>query len=501
MLRSDDPTRVRLAAAAFVAILIAFFVVAPKSQGGPPLRDFESYYAAGATWHYQGDPYGREVWRTERTIPGIVVTHDELLPFVGPPFGLPLWSALSRLPWLGAVVLWQIVLGLGIAAIAFGSLRLAGGTLRLVDACAILIFCAGFGPLTSGVALGQVAIVATAAIVLLPQLLAPRLMAAAFVAALVAALQPNLALALGAVLGTRRATIAVVTAAIVAIGGSALALAETGGLHAYLAVLAAHAAAERFITIQTTPSAVARTLGASPALAGTIGGTIAVVVVLAVLAQWLARRYSPVARLALACAALPLATPFSHEHDFTIAFLPAILVVRTARGAAWSLGACATMLVAIDWLGLSQRPTGVLATTFLTLAAALALIALGRGPLRRHHAAPLAASLAVLVVGLAVSRHPLPTWPIALPANFHVPAGAGAPTVWHLEQVASGIATLDPQYGLLRLLSLVGCLVLWLVASAVLIDRRAVRPERAAVTPLRPASLPDARPDPIGTTA
>lgn len=501
MLRSVDRSRARIAAAGFGAVLIAFFVVAPKSQGGPPLRDFESYYSAGATWHYQGDPYGREVWRTERTIPGIVTTHDELLPFVGPPYGLPLWSAMSRLPWFGAVFTWQVVLALSIAAIAFGSLRLAGGRLHVLDACAVLIFCAGFGPLTSGTALGQVAIVATAAIVLLPQLLAPRLMAAAFLAALVAALQPNLALVLGALLGTRRSTIALVTAAIVAIGGSALALAQTGGLHTYAAVLAAHSEAERFITIQTTPSAVARTLGAGPALAGAIGTGIAAVVVIAVLAQWLARRYSPVARLALACAALPLATPFSHEHDFTIAFLPAILVARTARGAAWAIGACATMLVAIDWLGLSQRPTGVLATTFLTLGAALALASLSRGTLRPYHGVPLGASLGVLIVGLVVSRRPLPTWPVALPANFHVPPAVGAPMVWHLEQVASGIATLAPQYGLLRLLSLVGCAALWLVASVVLVERRASRPQRDDASLLPPTIYETYPPDPIGSPA
>ena len=69
------------------------------AAAGPFARDFEAYYAAGATWNAGGDPWSRDVWRVERTIPGVDATRDELLPFVGPAASLPLWSLLARLPF------------------------------------------------------------------------------------------------------------------------------------------------------------------------------------------------------------------------------------------------------------------------------------------------------------------------------------------------------------------------------------------------------------------
>ena len=69
----------------------------PVGTPGPLLRDFEAYYAAGATWALGGDPYGREVWRVERRVPGVDASHEELLPFVGPPFSLPLWRSFAAL--------------------------------------------------------------------------------------------------------------------------------------------------------------------------------------------------------------------------------------------------------------------------------------------------------------------------------------------------------------------------------------------------------------------
>jgi hypothetical protein len=462
--------RAGLVAAALIAVAIAFFIARPPPTAGPALRDFESYYAAGATWHYEGDPYGRDVWRTEKDVPGVIATRDELLPFVGPPFGLPLWSALSRLSWQQAVVLWEVVLAASLATIAFASLRLAGGAIGALDAVAVLAVAAGFGPLTSGVALGQVAVLACAAIALVPFLLRPRWLAAAFCAALVAALQPNLALALAARLGSRRAWLAFVCAAAVAICGSALALGGPAGFAHYLAVLSAHGAAERFIAIQTTPGAVARALGASGRAAGTAALVLAGVVVSAVAVQCLRGGYAPNARLALASAALPLALPFAHEHDFTIAFLPAVLTVRSARGMAWLTGACGTLLAGTDWLGLAQRRNGVPETALLTLAAALGIAALARGTLRPLHFVPALLALAVVAVGALVATHPLGTWPDGLGLHFHVPFSLQAPEVWRREQEASGIAELQPAWGWLRLLSLAGCALIWFAASFALRD-------------------------------
>ncbi len=453
---------------ALFALAIAFFVVRPASTPGPALRDFESYYAAGITWQYHGDPYGRQVWRTERTLPGVVATRDELLPFVGPPFGLPLWAAFGNLPWQAATAVWDVVLAACVAVLAFGTLRLARGRIDALDAAASLAFVAGFGPLTSGIALGQVAVVSSAAIVLVPFLLGPRMVLAATAAALVAALQPNLAIVLAARIANRRSTIAFAFAATIAIGGSVVALGGLGGLANYANVLRAHAAAERFIAIQTSPAAVARALGASAHLAGAIGIALAFATIVISAFQCVRGRYTPDARLALACAAGPLVFPFAHEHDFTIAFFPALLVARRARGALWVAAAFAALGIAVDWLGLAQRPTGILESAALTAAAALALAALARDPLRPYHAAPLLAALAVLAVGAVAARTPLPTWPDALGLAFHVPFDMPAPEVWHLEQLRSGIGALVPAWGALRAISLVSCAALWAIASVVL---------------------------------
>ncbi|MFZ1124817.1 MAG: glycosyltransferase 87 family protein, partial [Candidatus Baltobacteraceae bacterium] len=375
--------------AALGILALAFFAVAPKATGGPPLRDFESYYAGGATARLDGDPYGREVWRVEKDVPGVVASRDELLPFVGPPFGLPLWSLLAGLAWPNAVVVWDAVMALSLATLAFGALALAGGPITLEDAVAVPILVAGFGPLTSGVALGQSAVLSCAAIVAALLFLRHRALLGAAAAALVAALQPNLALVLGARLGDRRSAIALGGAAALVAAGSALELGR-GGLGRYLATLAQHAAAERFIAIQTTPGAVARALGASPALAGTLALGLAALALLLVTLQCATRRYDPVARVAVASAALPLALPFAHEHDFAVAFLPAVLCLRASSGARWQAAAFATLAAGVDWLGLAQRPSGVAATALLTLAAALALAVLARGRLRPFHFAPAA---------------------------------------------------------------------------------------------------------------
>jgi hypothetical protein len=391
-----------------------------------------------------------------------------LLPFVGPPFGLPLWAAFADLPWQVATAVWDTVLVICIAVLAFGTLRLARGRTDTLDIIASLAFVAGFGPLTSGIALGQVAIVSSAAIVLVPYLLGPRMVFAATVAALAAALQPNLAIVLAARIANRRSTIAFAFAATIAIGGSIVALGGLEGLATYANVLRAHAAAERFIAIQTSPSAIARALGASVHVAGAIGIALALATVGLVAFQCLRGRYAPDARLALACAAAPLAFPFAHEHDFTIVFFPALLVARRARGALWAAAAFATLGIAVDWLGLAQRPTGVLESAALIAAAALALVTLARDPVRPYHFAPLLVAGVVLVVGAIVARTPLPTWPDGLGLDFHVPFDMSAPEVWHLEQVRSGIATLAPAWGALRAISLASCAALWGVASLVL---------------------------------
>jgi hypothetical protein len=461
-------------------------------------RDFESYYAAGATWRYHGDPYGRDVWRTERTIPAVDASRDELLPFVGPPFGLPVWDALARLPWPRATIVWGTVVSLSLATIVLGSLRLARVRADGFDVASVLIVAAGFGPLTSGVALGQVAVVSCAAIVLVPLLLGPRRTFAAALAVLAAALQPNLAIVLAARLTGTRMWIATLFAATVAIGGSAIALDQVGGLAHYFEILRAHAAAERFLAIQTAPAAVARALGASASLAAIAGIACAIGAIAGVAVQCASRRYAPDDRMLLACAAAPFAFPFAHEHDFTIALLPALVTIRRASGLTWAIAAVGLLLVGTDWLGLAQRPSGALETATLTLGAALALVVLARGALRPYHAVPIVVAFAVLAIAPFAAAHPLPTWPDALGPDFHERFDAPAAAVWHDEQTRSGIGALVPLWGALRLASLGGCLLVWIAASVALLEiRERAKPPRSARASTRhprpAAAYPSAR--------
>jgi hypothetical protein len=381
-----------------------------------------------------------------------------------------MWAAFANLPWQIATAVWDAVLAICVAVLAFGTLRLARGRIDALDAVASLAFVAGFGPLTSGIALGQVAVVSSAAIVLVPFLLGPRMVLAATAAALVAALQPNLAIVLAARISHRRSTIAFAFAATIAIGGSIVALGGLEGLANYANVLRAHAAAERYIAIQTSPAAVARALGASAHVAGAIGIALALATIGIVAFQCVRGRYTPDSRLALACAAGPLVFPFAHEHDFTIAFFPALLVTRRARGALWVAAAFAALGIAVDWLGLAQRPTGIYESAALTCAAALALTTLARDRLRAYHFAPLFVVGAVLAVGAIAVRTPLTTWPDGLGLDFHVPFDMPAPQVWHLEQLRSGIGTLVPAWGALRAISLASSAALWGIASVVLRD-------------------------------
>jgi hypothetical protein len=455
-----------LLALAVVLLGAGFFMRTPDT-GGVALRDFEAYYAAGATWHYHGDPYGREVWRVERQIPGVVAERDELLPFVGPPFSLPLWEALSQLPWPWACGLWRAVMIVALCTVVFGSMRLAGARVDFFDIVAALTFGATFAPLTSGAALGQVALPACAAIVAMPLLLRVRFAYAAAFAAIVAALQPNLAIVLAARLREPRTWIAFSAAGAVVVGGSVVAMQGLGGIGHYLSVLHDHAEAERYIAIQTTVSGVARGLGADAHSAGLIALALAIVAVATLCVQLVSRRYSATDFLAIACAALPLALPFAHEHDFAIVVLPALVVLRRARGAAWLLAAVATIAVAVDWLGLAQREGSTPEAALFAAACACALYVLAPHRTRAMLVLPLGAALCVIAIAIPAAQHALPTWPGRLPLGFHVDRLLPAPAVWQAEQRAAGIAGLDPYWAVLRLAPLLGCALLWSVASVV----------------------------------
>lgn len=460
---------------ALASLAVALVAAPPGRSSGPSLRDFEAYYTAGQTWHYGGDAYGRDVWRTEKDVPGVVASRDELLPFVGPPFGLPLWDALGRLSWQTATFVWASVLGVAFVTIVLGSLVFGRERSRLTDALAAATFAAAFAPLTGGIALGQVAIVACAAIVAMPMALRPRGTLAAAALAFVSALQPNLAIVLAARLAESRTWIAFVSAALVAAGASALALGGPQSFARYAGVLRAQGDAERFIAIQSTPGAVARAFGASPEVASFVAGAIALAAIAALVAQASRRTVAPAMRLVLACALVPVAIPFAHEHDLTIAFLPALVLVLRARGGAWAGGALAAVALAVDWIGLAQRPATLGAEIALATTAACATIALAREPLRAFHLVPLAIVPLVALLGVLAAGHLMPTWPDALPVDFRAPIHASAADVWRGEQVRAGLAALDPLWGLLRAIPLAACVAIWALASRFATSRERLR--------------------------
>lgn len=450
---------------------LALASLRPAATPGPPLRDFEAYYAAGATWRAGDDAYGRAIWRVERHIPGVVATRDEVLPFVGPPFSLPLWGLFAALPFSSAVIVWGIVLVLAAAALAFGSLRVAG-TRDPASFAAVALLAVAFGPVTSALALGQVALVSCGGVVLTTLALSAARARNAIAAALCGALQPNLGAALVARLSDGRAWFALSVAAAVALAGSLAATGGPAGFVRYLSLLARHAEAERTVAIQTTFAAVAYGLGASDDAARIVGLGLGVAVIAATAWMLLGRAYAPEARVAVACAALPLVLPFSHEHDLAIAFFPAVMCVRNARGALWAVAACATVAIAVDWLGLAQRPTGVAQSVALALAAALTIVALARGNVGAWAAAPCAVAACVALVEIFAAQHPLPIWPDALDPNFYAPPGADATEVWRLEMLRTGLADRNFASALLRLCSLAGCAALWLSSLVILRDAR-----------------------------
>jgi hypothetical protein len=455
----------------------------PPPTQGPFGRDFEAYYAAGATWNAGGDPWSRAVWSTERTVPGVDAARDELLPYVGPAAALPLFGALARLPFAVAVRAWTALLVAALAALVLASLVLAGEReLRGVRAATALlaagVLTAASGPATSALALGQIALLSAAGIACALVAYQRRAPAAGAVATLVAGLQPNLALAL---LARMRDRTALAAAACGAVAFAALTLAAGGGPHgfaAYLDRLREHAGAERFVAIQHTPAAVAWALGAPDALASAAGTAVALIAIAVVVAVTVRARRGARDGALLALAAAPLAIPFFHEHDFVLLLVPLLVLAVRAQGAARAWAGAALALAGVDWFGIAQRPAAAAEILATGLAAACAFVVLGTGArATRADLAPFAALALIACAAVPAARaFPAPVWPDALPASFQAPAGADASAVWAGEQRAAGLAARQPAWGALRALPLAGCVVLGI---GVVLSRRRQPPAEA----------------------
>ncbi|MBV8424546.1 MAG: hypothetical protein JO349_05105, partial [Candidatus Eremiobacteraeota bacterium] len=145
--------------------MLAFFALRPAGTPGPAMRDFEAFYAAGVVANRGGDPYSRQIWSAERNVPGVDTSHDETLPFVGPPVALGLWRALAGLPFDVAGRVWGAILAISMLVVVFGGLVLVRAPRVPAALLGAAVFAGSFGPLTSDVALGQPALLCAAAII------------------------------------------------------------------------------------------------------------------------------------------------------------------------------------------------------------------------------------------------------------------------------------------------------------------------------------------------
>jgi hypothetical protein len=449
--------RVWLLAAGALAAIVALGFARPHPTPGPPMRDFEAYYAAGTLWSHGGDPYSQAIWPAEQPLSGVDAQRYEALPFVGPPAVLPLFALVARLPFDAANALWRALLIAALAAIALLALRMAHHRITPFTFLAIAIAALGFGPLTSALALGQIALPAFACAVM-----ALSWQPAAFFAWA----QPNVALALVPQLVTRRALGFLAAAAL--FGAACLLSVGTSGLERYAGVLHEHAWAEQFSAIQLTPASIAYGFGASPQIAAVIGTAAAI----AAIGCWtlLIRADSdPAARFAASCALLPLAMPFFHEHDLLVVFVPAVLYATRGDGRTWPLAAGGAMLAATDWLGLAQRPDGTLQTLLLAGAFGAGLAALAPRPHPRMLVVPGAVLALIGIASLAAHAHPAPVWPDAMGALPRDIASMDISHAWNAEQRATGLFGRDAIWSALRLLSLAGCA---LTATAIAVSSR-----------------------------
>ena len=420
------------------------------------MRDFESYYAAGVTWAQHRDPYSTDIWASEQHVPGVDAARTELLPFVGPPAFLPIWAIFARFPYPIAALVWGGLLAALACMFVFVILRRtdtwSAGT--AIAAAAVLI---GFGPFTSDLALGQAALLSFVACVGATVMLA-RSRITAIIWTVFSAIQPNISVILLSQAGRRRALIyfGIAFACLVAL---CLACAGWSGTLAYFAGLRAHAKAEEFALIQITPSAIIYGFGAVSSAARITGIAIAIGTLGLWLAVMRAAYEQPLWKLAISCALLPFVAPFFHEHDFLVLLLPAVLCAILARGRMWTIAACGTALAGVDWLGLAQRPDGVLQSVLLLAALLCGLHALSERSARTL-ILPAFVLLAVFGAGLLAGHHPAPIWPDAMRGG---PARTGSTAViWHDELARTGEFASNPVWAFLRSLTLSGAgLLAW----------------------------------------
>lgn len=433
-------------AAAFAAI--ALVALRPTGEPGVMARDFEAYYSAGATWINGGNPYSTEIWNAESRVPGVVASRHEVLPYIGLPWALVPYSFLARLPYATAARIWEMLLGASLILVAVMLRALLKQSALTFTSTAVLLV--SFVPITSDFGLGQAALVAYAATLLaLATFEMPRI---GWCAAVVASIQPNVALALAVGPLRRRALYALLVAAafVYAIGAYA-----TGAAWplTYLRHLQAHGHAERFAAIQITPAAIAYGFGMPPAAAGALGTIVAVVCAAIGIVAILRRRDRPlVEQAAIACAAVPFIAGFFHVHDEIVAVLPIALLLSRARGWLWAATLLGASLISVNWIDFAQQPQAMAQDLLLSAAAFFACTSFN--PARRTIAVAIVFAVFLAAGAWTGQTHRMPIWPNDMHGE---PALRGAvAAVWNEEQLRTGLLSRDTATALLRSFALLG---------------------------------------------
>jgi hypothetical protein len=445
-------------AIAWLCILIAVLAARPRATPGPYLRDFEAYWSAGAAWNAGADPYGRAIWNEERNVAGVDATRDEILPFVNPPYTLATWSLFARLSYAVAARIWTTILVASVGVLVVAILFATQTAFRFTVLLAALALAVAFGPITSDIALGQLALPAFTGAVLVA-ILGESSLGAATAAVCVAFAQPNVAIGLISRLGRRHVTLALLFATAIAYAVGAVYAGPAWPLWYSGRLIPAHGIAERYSVIQITVISVAHSLGASKTAAMLLAAAAFALTVFALVE--VARRVDdPFGRFAGFCALGPFVAGFVHEHDLVVAYPAALWCALRTRGMARGIALAGTLLVSIDWLGLAQRPSGIVQSALLASAALAAFSAFGSQSVR---CVALTAILpvAALFAGAAwlAAQHVAPVWPDSLGA-FRALPGQEIAAVWAAEQRASGLLAMVPAWGALRALSLLGCALL-----------------------------------------
>jgi hypothetical protein len=455
-----------------VLLAVAFAVWRPLAVAGPPMGDFSAYYSGGAVWERGEDPYSSSVWNVERYLPGIEPERKELLPYVGPPLGLPLWAGLSFAPYRSAVVIWGLALFLCILILVAVPARLSQRRLRGVDVLALLLYCAASGPFIDSVTLGQAALPAAASVdVAILYAARGKWIGAGSAAVIATIFKPNLALVLLATVRSAGICIAYAVAAIVAIVGNIEIMRGVPGVLHYLALLPQQTASERFYAYQFTPASIAYGLGLEPHVAIAIGGIIAIVAIAAVIAAINISKASLVDGAAIACTGYPFIVPYLHSTDFVIVLLPAFLVIFRARGIPWLVGACGLVLVSLEIFAMAQGRAGAIFGVAMSIVVPLEIAALSPALSWKLRLAPLVVAPFVLALALAAPQTHLPMWPAALPRHFEAAPGAPANATWRRELIASGLENERPWASLLRIVTLSGTLLVGIAMTATARER------------------------------